>query len=187
MAIVDAVRGFAAASTLARGDARGIDMLDLSIGGFWRSFQAVLWLVPLHALLLLILTHTAADAAVPIDWTSEFVSLFARFALFPVVAMALTRLMGLTARFVPLVTASNWASVLQGAFLVAALLLVSLLPEETRPMLQFIAFAMTMAYGWFVTRSALATTGTVAFGFVLADFLTSMLLDQVLERLFQVG
>ncbi|WP_027135522.1 hypothetical protein [Geminicoccus roseus] len=184
MALADAVRGFTAASILARGDARGIDVLDLSVGGFWRSFQAVLWLVPLHALLLLVLTRSAEGDAVAIDWTAEYVSLFARFALFPLVALLLTRLMGLTARFVPLVTAANWASVLQGGFLVTALLLISLLPPDSRPMLQFFAFAATMVYGWFVARSALQTSGAIAFGFVLADFLSSLVLDQMLDRLF---
>ncbi len=185
MALADAVRGFAAATILARGDARGIDLLDLSVGGFWRSFQAVLWLVPLHALLLVVLARSAESGLVAVDWTTEFVSLFARFALFPLVALLLTRLMGLTGRFVALVTASNWASVLQGGFLVAALLLISLLPPDSRPMLQFIAFATTMVYGWFVARSALQTTGVVAFGFVLADFLSSLVLDQLLDRLLQ--
>lgn len=183
MAIADAVRGFAAASVLARGDARGIELLDLSVGGFWRSFQAVLWLLPLHALLLTVLTRSAEADAAAIDWGTEFLSLFARFALFPVVALVLTRLTGLTARFVPLVTASNWASVLQGGFLVTALLLVSLLPEDSRPLLQFLAFAATMIYGWFVARSALQTSGGIAAGFVLADFLSSLLLDQMLDRL----
>ena len=185
MALADAVRGFAASSILARGDARGIELLDLSVGGFWRSFQAVLWLVPLHALLLVVLTRSSEAGTAGIDWAVELVSLFARFALFPLVALVLTRLMGLTARFVALVTASNWASVLQGGFLVAALLLISLLPADSRPMLQFAAFATTMVYGWFVARSALQTTGAVAFGFVLADFLSSLVLDQVLDRIFQ--
>jgi hypothetical protein len=184
VAIADAVRGLAAASILARGNARGIEVLDLSVGGFWRSFQAVLWLVPLHALMLLVLTRSVQDEAAVIDWTGEYVSLFARFALFPLVALVLVRLMGLTARYVPLVTAANWASVLQGSFLVAALLLISLLPPDSRPMLQFFAFAATMIYGWFVVRSALQTTGGVAVGFVLADFLSSLLLDQVLDQLF---
>jgi hypothetical protein len=141
-------------------------------------------MVPLHALIILVLTRSAEGGGAPIDWTAEFVSLFARFALFPLVALVLTRLTGLTARFAALVTASNWASVLQGGFLVAALLLTSLLPPDSRPMLQFAAFATTMAYGWFVARSALRTTGMTAFGFVLADFLSSLVLDQMLDRLF---
>ncbi|WP_159716577.1 hypothetical protein [Geminicoccus flavidas] len=184
MAIADAVRGFAAASVLARGDARGIELLDLSVGGFWRSFQAVFWLVPLHGLLLFVLSRSDETGLVEIDWTSEYVSLFARFAMFPLLALVLTRLLGLTSRYVPLVTAANWASVLQGAFLAAAILLISLLPPDARGMPQFIAFAATMVYGWFVVRSALRTTGGVAFGFVLADFLSSLLLDQLLDRLF---
>ena len=184
MAIADAARGLSAAVAFARGDARGMDLLDLSVEGFWRSFQAVFWLIPLHVLLLFVLERTSPDAGATIAWTVEIVSLFARFALFPLVALLLTRLMGLTARFVPLVTASNWSSVLQGAFLAATLLAISLLPPDSRPMLQFAAFAATMVYGWFVTRTALQTTGTIAFGFVLADFLSSLLLDQILDRLF---
>ena len=180
----DAMQGFLAASTLARGDARGIDLLDLSVGGFWRSFQAVLWLVPLHALLLVVLSRSVGPDATSVSWATEFVSLFARFGLFPVVAMMLTRVTGLTQRFVPLVVASNWTSLLQGAFLAASLLLISLLPPDSRAMLQFAAFAVTMAYSWFVTRTALQTTGIIAFGFVLADFLSSVVLDQLLDRLF---
>ena len=146
MAIADAVRGFAAASVLARGDARGIDLLDLSVGGFWRSFQAVLWLVPLHALMLFVLSRSNGSGPVEIDWPAEMVSLCARFALFPLLALLLTRLMGLTARYVPLVTAANWASVLQSGFLALALLLISLLPGDARAMPQFIALAATLVY-----------------------------------------
>jgi hypothetical protein len=187
VAIADAMRGFAAASLLARGNARGIELLDLSVEGFWRSFQAVLWIVPLHALVMLALTHTAADAEIPIPWTAEYISLLARFALFPLVALLLTRILGLTQRYVPLITACNWAAVLQSAFLAISLLLISLLPEPDRPMLQFFAFAATLVYSWFVMRAALATTGLIAFGFVLADMVSSLWLDQLLDRLLQLG
>jgi hypothetical protein len=187
MALPDAVRGVAAAARLARGDARGIELLDLSVEGFWRSFQAVLWIMPLHAVILLAVTHTAAEADLPISWTGEYVSLLARFALSPLVALVLARLLGLGRRFVALVTASNWASVLQSAFLAVSFLLISLLPEEDRPTLQFVVFAMSLTYGWFVARSALATTGLMAFSFVLADIVTSLWIDQLLDRLLQLG
>jgi hypothetical protein len=36
-------------------------------------------------------------------------------------------------------------------------------------------------------RSALATTGLIAFGFVLADVVSSLWLDQMLDRLLQLG
>ena len=187
VAIADAVRGVAAASQLARGNAQGIELLDVSIEGFWRSFQAVLWIVPFHTLIILALTHTSAEAETPVPWTGEYISLMVRFALFPLVALLLTRILGLTQRYVPLVAACNWASVLQSAFLAISLLLISLLPEADRPMLQFVCFSATLVYSWFVMRSALATTGLIAFGFVLADVVSSLWLDQLLDRLLQLG
>ena len=186
MVLADASRGVTAALILAKLDPRGMEAFDLSVGGFWRSFQAIVWLLPVHGVLLMSLARIAGDPAA-VDWTGEYVSLLVRFAFYPILAMILTRLTGLGGRFVPLVVAANWASVIQGVFITCALLLVSLLPPDARGPLQVTAFLASMAYGWFVTRTALSTNGLTAFGFVLADFLSALVLDQVIERLLQLG
>lgn len=170
---------------LAQGDERGIGRFDLSLAGFWGSFAAALVAAPAYALVVL-------EQYLAIGWPRhvpgtalvEILAYLAGWIAFPFAAIFLTRLLDLGARYVPLVVAANWSSVLQ-INLYALVLLVSLaLPANLRALLLFAATVAILVYQWFVIRSALRTTSGIAFGLVVIDVLISMAVSRTIDGLF---
>ncbi|MDF1585666.1 hypothetical protein [Marinimicrococcus flavescens] len=173
-------RSLLGAWLLARQNTRGMELFDLSVEGFFRSFMAALVAAPVYLLLTIDRYQTAG---MPAELGSvvalETVSYALSWIAFPLVAILLTRLLGLGHRYVPLIVAGNWAAVLQVGFFLVALLLSAILPPAMRALLLFAATVAVLLYQWFVIRTALGTTGGTAAG-VLA---VNVLLDTILSLL----
>ncbi len=170
---------------LARGDRRGLDWFDLSVDGFWRSFSAALLAAPVYALVLL--EQYAAVGWPEQGWRAAFaegVAYVGGWLAFPLAAVFLTRLLGLSGRYVTLVVAANWSAVLQVGFY-AALLTVSLvLPAGTRSPLLLGGTLLVLAYQWSVIRAALGTGAGTAVGLVLIDVLLGMMVNRAADAMF---
>jgi hypothetical protein len=181
-------RSIQAAWLLARGDTRGITLFDLSLEGFWKSFAAALLVAPAYGIVLL-------DQYRLVGWPehvagtmlAEAVSFVLGWLAFPIAAIFLTRLLGLSARYVTLIVANNWSAVVQVALYTAVVLVGTILPAELRTLALFVATLAVLTYQWFVIRTALATTSATAFGLVVVDILISVMLSRGLDGLLQPG
>ena len=87
---------------------------------------------------------------------AELVAFVVGWLAFPLAAIPLTRLLGLSARYVPLIVANNWSAVIQVALYTAVVVLGTILPGELRMTALFTATIMVLAYQWLVIRTALA-------------------------------
>ena len=179
------VRSLRGAWLLARGDAAGMGLLDLTVEGFWNSFAAALVAAPAYVLLL---TDRYARTGLPpgagLAGTAfaESLAYLVDVATLPLLAIPLTRFLGLGTRYVPLVVASNWATVPQVALFVAAVALGLALPPMRDGFL-LAAVAGTFTYQWFVVRTALGTTGATALAFILINLLVGAMLNRALDAL----
>lgn len=177
-------RSIQGAWLLARGEVHGLDLFDLSVEGFWRSFAAAFLLAPAYVVLLV--EHHAR-----IGWPerlggavlADFVAYICGWIVFPCAAVFLTRLLGLTGRYVPLIVANNWASVVQTALYTPLVVLSAVLPAPLRAMLLFAATVAALIYQWFVTRTALDTTSDIAFGLVVINVLLGILVSRGIDSL----
>lgn len=185
---LDIARYLQGAWQLARGDARGISKLDLSLEGFWGSFAAALVAAPAYTLVLL-------EQYAFMGWPeqmgrtvlAEVVAYGCGWIAFPLAAIFLVRLLDLGGRYVPLVVALNWSSVLQITLYALVVLVSYILPRELRTLLLFSTTVAVLVYQWFVIRSALRTTSGIAFGLVVIDVLLSMATSRAIDALFQPG
>lgn len=173
---------------LARGDARGIGKLDLSLEGFWGSFAAAVVAAPAYVLVLL-------EQYAYVGWprnvggtiVAEAVAYACGWIVFPLAAILLVRLLDLGHRYVPLIVAMNWSSVLQITLYALVVLVSYVLPRELRTLLLFSTTIAVLVYQWFVVRSALQTTSGIAFGLVVIDVLLSMATSRAIDGLLQPG
>jgi hypothetical protein len=179
-------RALQGAWLLARGETRGMGLFDLSVEGFWKSFAAALLAAPAYLLVLLeqyaVLgrpEHLAGTVA------AEILAYACGWLAFPVAAAFLTRLLGLGGRYVPLVVASNWGAMLQIGLYTVVVLVSLILPGEPRTLLLLAATAAVLVYQWFVIRTALETSGGIAFGFVVFDVLLSVAVTRGIDGLLQ--
>ena len=167
-------------------DADGMRWFNVSMAGFWRSFFAAVVVAPGYAVLvglnLSIRTEPfdpgwaimVSGAAYAVGWVA-----------FPVAAIFITRLLGLTQRYFPLIVAYNWASVPQMLVYLPAILIDTgvFVPAGSGPLLSVAALVFILAYQWFVTRTALDTTGLTALGVVLCEVLISEFVHLGADRL----
>jgi hypothetical protein len=181
-------RSVQAASLLARGDPRGMAGFDVSVEGFWKSFTAALVVAPAYVLVLVDQYRLTGWPERP--WAAAFAETVA-FAIgwlaFPVAAIPLTRLLGLSARYVPLIVANNWSAVIQVALYTVVVLVGMVLPAEMRATALFTSTILVLVYQWFVIRTALGTTGGTAAGLVVIDVLLSITVSRILDGLLQPG
>ncbi|HEX6012749.1 MAG TPA: hypothetical protein VFY87_13325 [Geminicoccaceae bacterium] len=174
---------------LAKGDTRGMNLFDLSVEGFWRSFAAMLIVAPVYALVLLAQPVPADSEPESLTGTllAEAIAYVVGWAAFPIAAVFLTRLLGLAAGYVPLVVANNWSAVVQIAFYAAVVVLGTLLPGELRALTLLAATLAILVYQWFVIRTALDTGGGIALGIVVVDVLLSLAVSRGMDGLLGVG
>ena len=165
-------------------DQSGMMYFNLSVDGFWRSFFAAVLVAPGFAVLVIEKLVTRPD---PIDlgWATliQMLAFGLSWAAFPLVAVVLTQLLGLSRNYVPLIVALNWAAVLQVAVFLAALLLGFLIPGMLGGLLLVIITCGVLFYQWFVTRTALQTTGGVALLMVLVDLVLNTAINLSADRL----
>jgi hypothetical protein len=106
---------------------------------------------------------------------------------FPLAAIPLTRLLGLSERYVPLIVANNWSTVIQVALYTLVVILGLILPASMRTTALLTATLTILVYQWFVIRSALITTGGIAAALVVIDLLLSVTVSRVLDGLLLSG
>jgi hypothetical protein len=174
----EVLNGLFGAYRLAWFDASGMAHFNLTVEGFWRSFFAAVLVAPAYAILVgMQLSTEAADFNLALVVLTEGIGYVLAWCAFPLVAIVLTRLLGLDRNYVALIVAVNWSAVLQtGAFL-AALLLGAIVPEGMGTLIVTLTTLAILIYQWFVIRTALATTGGVALMLLLVDLVITTMIN----------
>ena len=153
---------------LAHGDARGMTFFTFDSAGFWSSFLAAGIVLPLHLLALWSLPDADGSGSL----AAELLFYAVRWIDFPILAIFLTRFLGLSRGYVPMIVVTNWASVWQSLLMSPVQILGGLgLLGGLSDILTFAVLAAALVYQWYVTRLTLQTTTWTAIAFVLIDLL----------------
>jgi len=172
------------------GRAEGLNRLDTSLEGFWRSFAAVILLAPFALLSLLSQRPLQAGTApaVPLSggmlaW--DGLALLVDWFTFPLIFALLARPLGLGPRYVPFIVARNWASVVIAAMVavVHALHLLGVLPTAVMPYVLLVAVAVALRFSYVIARTSLAVSVALALPIVVLDLLISLVVWSVLDRI----
>jgi hypothetical protein len=167
---------------LACQDQRGMLLFNLSVEGFWRSFFAAVLVAPAYALLI-------AERLAGREETLELgrvilvqgVAYLLSWAAFPIVALALTPMLGLGSHYSALIIAANWAAVLQVGVFLAALIVSLVLSEGVGHFLLMLVTMAILYYQWFVFRTSLETTGLTAFALLLVDLILTTSINVIAD------
>jgi hypothetical protein len=165
------------------GRPEGLGRLDLSLAGFWRSFAALILVLPLAFIPEWSMANVVAEEGeVPPgfrDWlfSASVVSLVDWFA-FPLLFAFLARPLGLSDRYVPFIVARNWSAVVLAAInaLVALPYGIGLTSLGVTTFLVFGALGLTLYLAYQVARVALAISATTACLVVTVEFSLSLVI-----------
>jgi hypothetical protein len=169
-------RSIDAAFDLVVRDQRAWSKFDLTADGFYRSFAAILIVLPLIILIevlddqiaiaeLIRQGKQATDRAAYGLSSAAFsaVTLAVQWLLFPVVMLFLLRYLELAERYSALVIAHNW-----GTFLLYAAGVIS---SSVAIDISLIILGFTLYYRFYIAQTALGTTWLLAAGVTMIDFL----------------
>ncbi len=166
---------------LAKRDASGLQYFNQTIEGFWRSFLAILLVAPIELVSDLSGRMSAAEGVGDSSTTSVLSGLpflLIIWLAFPIAMAFMTRLLGLSHRYVPYIVAYNWCSIplalLQAPVHLAAA--SGLLSDVMVGMLYMVLLTAAAYYLWFIAFAGLQTSRLTATGIVIFDILLSYLL-----------
>ena len=183
----------AGAWSVMRSRPEGLSRMDLSIEGFWRSFGAIILLIPFAILAQISQEMIVAAADDPLVAQSEGGIGAEAFALivdwfaFPLVFALMARPLGVGARYVPFIVTRNWASVIIAAMVavVHAAHIVGLLPSTLAPYLLLVAVAVALRFSYVIARATLGVSAAMALPIVALDLLISLTVWSAFDRLVQ--
>ncbi len=172
------------------GRPEGLNRLDTSLEGFWRSFAAVILLMPFALLALASQSRLSEAAGVPPEPLTgsgvgfALVALLTDWLAFPVVFALLALPFGLGSRYVPFIVTRNWASIIIGAVVgaVHVLHLLGVLPTALVPYLLLAAIAVALRFSYVIARLALAVSMGMALPIVMLELLISLTVWSAFDR-----
>jgi hypothetical protein len=164
-------------------DRSGMGHFNLSVDGFWRSFFAAALVAPGYALLVVRELLARQEELNPAwAFVVESLAYGIGWAAFPVVAIGLTHLLGLSRNYAAMIIAANWAAVIQIGLFLAAVALGFVLPPLAG-LVVTVATCLILFYQWFVIRTALDTTAGIAIVLVLVDLLVNLAVNATADSL----
>ncbi|MCB1493887.1 MAG: hypothetical protein KDJ77_19140 [Rhodobiaceae bacterium] len=190
----DARKAVPSAARLYRFDAGGMSGFDLSFEGFIRSF---LVLGPV-AVVYILLSQIEFDHIINLGMVEppepiaffgwKMAGLIVDWFTFPLLMIPLSRWMGLSARYVPLIVALNWMSLI--AILLwaipAFLYGLGLVGEAPAGLLSIGVFVYVVAVTGFIIRTALLTPPAPAVGLTVLYLAIGIVIGEGIDRLIGI-
>lgn len=194
MTAADFRAGIEAAVAMLLGKPGALGRFDVSLEGFWRSFAAILLVLPSYAVILLGLWRAQMEQLPPevvdVPWVGvvaeKLVALGLAWVALPVVLALIARRLGLTGRYVPFIVARNWAEpVLSALYAVPALLFAAgVIDADIAAVLSLPVGIIALHYLYRIARQALGAPISVAIGIVVLNLLLELVVGQTVSRLW---
>lgn len=191
--VAQSIRG---AWRLFLGDASGIEAFDTSIDGFWRSFAVIILLIPAVVILMAAERMDILGAGIyaPENFpqgvfiASRVIGTAIDWVSFPLVLALLAKPLGLSARYVPLVVALNWTSIISvlPATIPALLLTLGFVDMDSAIIMAMVGLGIAIRYQYIVTRAATGASISFSIGLVVLSYVISIGMDQLIASLVGV-
>jgi len=167
-------------------DERGFLFFDASRKGFWRSFAAAFWCLPIWALAQYIQLQGLAEDKAEHFLMVQAVAFVIAWLAYPLLMVRLADVFGVWPNYYRYMVAYNWfRTVLQ--FIWLPLLLLELVPQAQADGMITLFFLVVqgveLTYDWFLARRGLGVPSGTAFAFALIDCLLGYLIDQTAAAL----
>jgi hypothetical protein len=174
------------------GRREGLKRFDFSLDGFWRSFGAILFVLPFFAVNVAV-EHRLRPPDLMVTGPSDLVFVLSRlldlgldWVMMPLLLAAFARNLGIARTYASYIVVRNWASVVMSApqALIALLAGLGLLPLEFAAILSLAVIGVMLRYHYQIVGATLGGTPTFRAGLVAADLVLSLVLAGVFSRLF---
>lgn len=189
----EARRALQGALDILFGRPNALAAFDFSVEGFWGSFAAIVLLIPAFAVStigeaqLSIMLAEMPNGVFP--WGpfvfTRVVALIVDWVTFPILLGLAAKPLGIGGRYAAYIIVRNWASVVSAAIYVIPEILLSfgLVGTDGWLLASLITLVAVLAYNYRVARLALGTPVAFSIGLVILDFLVSIGVSTLIDRL----
>ena len=180
----------AGAVALFLGRREGLGRFDFSFDGFWHSFTAVFYALPLYAFIVAgewsILAETTRPPALSVLIAARLIDIAVDFVAMPAVLALLARRLAITRSYAPYITVRNWSSLVMIAPQAAVALLQRLgwISDEVAVFTSLALVAVMLVYQFRIVRWTIGWTPGMAAAFVAADTVLSLVLISLVNGFF---
>lgn len=179
----EVARSIRGALRLARLDPNGIDEFDRSVGGFWRSFWAAVFLAPAY-LLIGAIDYQAIEmpASAGRYFAVEAIGYVISWVAFPLAMFYIANMMDRAHHFITYIVAYNWCQIVQMAVFLPIAVLSPPGMEGAQSgwsLLMTLATLLILFYLGYVAKTALKINAAMAAGVVAVDVGLSLLIASV--------
>lgn len=182
MPLRDVIKALYGTFRLALLDPGGLEQLDQSATGFWRSFYAAVLIAPLFGLLLVLRHSYGLDEGNLVRFLFvEFTSYVIVWTVFPQILSVICKVMDRQDRFITTIVAYNWSAVWQNLLYlpIAILGTVGFLSDDLANELGFIALIMILFYTGYIIKTALNVPVITAACIVSIDMAVAILVNTI--------
>lgn len=168
-------------------DPRGIEWLDVSIAGFWKSFFCAVIVLPVYVFWFLVRDGDATEAGFIRTVTVEGIAYVISWVAWPLIMAYVAPMMDRDDNYIRYVVAYNWSSGIQVAILLVVLVLeaTGLAPRGVVVLFGVLATVIVLLYHWYVLRIGLEITGLPAAALVAGDFMLARIIHGVSQNMLQ--
>lgn len=190
----EALRAIEGSFAIARRDPGADKFFDLSADAFWRSFGAIIYLLPVYLVITLAEARMALELSDPgqgelpatsVLLTAEFLSLGLDWVAYPLVMMLLAPQFGLANRLASYIIVYNWSSLAVVLLIAPNYLLYAtgILPVQVAVLLNLVLVVAILWFRWYLAHEILGAPTPTAIGFVVFDVLLSLLISMSIASL----
>lgn len=194
MTTADFRAGIEAAVALLFGKPGALGRFDVSLEGFWRSFAAIVLVLPSFAISLMAVWRGQMERlpaeAVDVPWLGfvleRVVSLGLAWVALPLVLALIAGRLGLSGRYVPFIVARNWAEPVVSAFYAVPALFYAagFIDSDVAAFISLPVLFVALHYLYRIARQTLGATISLAIGVVVLDLLLGLLVSETVSRLW---
>ncbi len=194
MTTADFRAGIEAAVALLLGKPGAVGRFDVSLEGFWRSFAAILLVLPSFAIVLMAewrgQLQRLPPEVVDVPWVGYAAERVAALGLdwvaLPLVLALLAGRLGLSGRYVAFIVARNWASPVAAALYAVPALLFStgIIGNDLAVVVSLAVLCVVLHYFYRIARQTLAGPISLAIGVVVLDLLLGLFISETVSRLW---
>ena len=187
------IRALEGAIDVLFGRQKALESFEFSVDSFWRSFGAIVLLVPALVISTVAEVHLSAGLGlIPTEefpWGALFATRAGELVIdwigYPLLLAALARPLGISQRFVPYVIVRNWSSVVAAAIYVLPELMFTfgLVDGEAWFLANLVVLVVVLFYHYRVARVALAAPVGLCIGLVVLETVFSILVSVGIDRL----
>lgn len=182
----DAKRSIAGVLRFARRDPDALDAFDISLEGFWRSFNAAWILLPLS--LVYWVAYQPETVGTGRVLVVESINYLLSWTLWPLIVFYIARAAGWEERYLAYITVYNWTQILTtGGLLAGALVIRTLLGGQAWAAIVFPLILLVLVFEAYIAKRTLQITWGQAAAVEAVLVVLAMLLESVRDFVLFAG